>query len=54
MNTRLRGPLIRIAAMWVVLGIAFVVGLSAHSVGAFVAIMAVGLVAGIVLRVVWR
>jgi hypothetical protein len=54
-SPRARKPLIRIAEMWVVLLLAFLVGWAAHSVGVFVAILGVGLVIEIVLRfTVWR
>jgi len=49
-NARVRKPLLRIAAMWGVLLLAFVVGWAAHSVGVFVAILGAGLVVEIVLR----
>jgi hypothetical protein len=54
-NPRARKPLLRIAAMWGVLLLAFLAGWAAHSVGVFVAILGVGLVVEIVLRfTAWR
>ena len=51
MNTR---ALVRIGIMFAWIPLAFVVGLATHSQGAFVAVMAMGLCAGVVLRLVWR
>jgi hypothetical protein len=54
-NPGARKPLLRLAASGGVLLLAFLVGWAAHSVGIFVAILGVGLVAEIVLHfTVWR
>jgi hypothetical protein len=54
-DTRLRKPLLRLAVSGGVLLLATLVGLATHSFGIFVAILGVGLVVEIVLRLtVWR
>jgi hypothetical protein len=54
-DSRARKPLLRLVASAGVLFLASVVGLAAHSFGAFVAILGIGLVVEVVLRfTIWR
>jgi len=47
--------MLRLASMWGVLLLAFVIGYAAHSVGVFSVILAIGIVVHFVLRfTVWR
>jgi len=49
-NVEMRKSLLRLAIMFAWIPIAFAIGSAAHSVNAFVVVMAIGLVAGVALR----